>query len=344
MTEQQLRERVRNFWQLNFLKGKAFTVNHFVNEGCARSTIYTLLSNLSKSSNVHRKPGSGGHNKKLTNQQRASIRRWIQTKRGVSLRREASKYGVCATTMRNIIKEGGLKCRKRKKAPQYTEEQVKRVKLRAGKLLRSLSDKKIIMDDESYFKLKCDYLPGNDHYFTSSPQSAPEHVKYRTERKFPVQLMVWLCVSADHISDPIFLQRPNSVHADFYQEQCIRQGLMKFIKKYHRDDEILFWPDLDSTHYANSTLKLLHHLNIPIIDKECIPPNVPHCRPIENFWGALKAKVYEGGWEAQTIPQLQQRIKKMLKTMDQSTLRKDFKGIKKRLRAVYRDGPLSIIL
>ena len=30
------------------------------------------------------------------------------------------------------------------------------------------------------------------------------------------------------------------------------------------------------------------------------PPNAPQIRPIENYWGIFKMKVYEGNWTAQT--------------------------------------------
>ena len=30
------------------------------------------------------------------------------------------------------------------------------------------------------------------------------------------------------------------------------------------------------------------------------PPNAPEIRTIENYWGILKMKVYEGNWTAQT--------------------------------------------
>jgi len=80
--------------------------------------------------------------------------------------------------MRNIVRERGIQCRKRTKAPQYTAEQECRAKLRAGILCDVLREKKILMDDESYFKLKCDYLPGNDHFFTSNINATSYSVKF----------------------------------------------------------------------------------------------------------------------------------------------------------------------
>jgi transposase len=343
MKEQLLRDRIGEFWRKHSHKGKYFTAAHFILEGVAKSTIYSILQKLESTQDLKRKQGSGGHNKKLTKAHRASICRWISNKRGTSLRQKAKKYNVNEKTLRNVLKERGVKCYKRIKAPQYTPEQEGRAKTRAGKLLQVLKEKKILMDDEAYFKLKGDYLPGNDHFFTSDIDATPFDVKYRTEKKFPVQLMVWVCVSEDAISEPVFLERPNSVNGQFYRQHCVSDKLVRFICQHHQDDDIIFWPDLASAHYSNETLQLLQSLNIPYVDKSCNPPNIPHCRPVENFWGRLKGKVYEGGWEATTIPQLKRKIAKCLSQMNVDELRADFKTVRQRLRLVNRNGPLSII-
>ena len=39
------------------------------------------------------------------------------------------------------------------------------------------------------------------------------------------------------------------------------------------------------------------------------PPNAPQIRTIENYWGILKMKVYEGNRTAQTRDHLIRRIK-----------------------------------
>ena len=54
-------------------------------------------------------------------------------------------------------------------------------------------------------------------------------------------------------------------------------------------------------------------------------------RPIDKFWSILKAKIYENNWEAKSLHQLEVRIKKCLKEMDQVTILKTFGCVKKRL-------------
>ena len=66
----------------------------------------------------------------------------------------------------------------------YTPEQEKRSRKNSQKLLQVFDNKKIIMDDESYFNLKCDYLHGNDHFFTSDISKTPNDIKFTTQKNF----------------------------------------------------------------------------------------------------------------------------------------------------------------
>jgi transposase len=343
MQQQLLRNAVAKFWDMHSCRGKSFTVKHFLLEGYPRPTVYRVLNTYVKCGCVLRKHGSGGHNKVLSNSQKGAIARWSVDHKAVSMRKQANKYGVHEKTIRNVLKEKGIKCYKRSKAPMYTHEQAARTRKRAGKLLPILRDKVVIMDDECYFKLKGDSLPGNDHFYSRDKTKTATDVKFCTQRKFPPQLMVWICVSESAVGEPVFLDRPNSVTAVFYQEECIRAKLTEFIAANHASDEYIFWPDLASAHTAKNTVKLLEELQIPTVSKDHNPPNLPQCRPIENFWGILKQKVYENGWEAENTAQLKRRITRTLQTMDTSFLRRDFASVRTRLRVVYREGPHAVI-
>ena len=41
-------------------------------------------------------------------------------------------------------------------------------------------------------------------------------------------------------------------------------------------------------------------------------PDAPQIRPIENYWGILKMKVYEGNWKAKTKNHLIRQLKKKI--------------------------------
>ena len=68
------------------------------------------------------------------------------------------------------------------------------------------------------------------------------------------------------------------------------------------------------------------------VDKVDNPTNLLEVRPIEDFWSILKAKVYENNWEAKTLHQLEVRIKKCLKEVDQVTILKTIGCVKKKTK------------
>ena len=75
--------------------------------------------------------------------------------------------------------------------------------------------------------------------------------------------------------------------------------LLSFLHKLYGDFDYLFWPDLAGAHYYNETVAWMEE-NVYFVEKTSNPPNVPQARLIENLWGILTHKVYEGGWQAST--------------------------------------------
>ncbi len=68
------------------------------------------------------------------------------------------------------------------------------------------------------------------------------------------------------ISKPFYLESGN-MNAKIYSKECIRKRLVQFIAQYHPDRDIIFWPDLASTHYASLTLQVFQELNIKFVPK-----------------------------------------------------------------------------
>jgi len=68
------------------------------------------------------------------------------------------------------------------------------------------------------------------------------------------------------------------------------------------------------------------------------PPNLPEVRPIEDFWAYLKQMVYAGNYQAKTVEELTDRIKKCIKNIDLNFVQKLMSGTWKRLSHVSRYG------
>lgn len=81
--------------------------------------------------------------------------------------------------------------------------------------------------------------------------------------------------------------------------------------------------------------------NVPFVPKADNPPSVPKLRPVEDFWGMLKGKVYQGGWQAENEQQLKRKIKKCLREFDWEAVQALCAKVKKNLRKAADQSPRS---
>ena len=105
-------------------------------------------------------------------------------------------------------------------------------------------DVQLILDDEKYFSLNGD-ISCNRKYYTTDRSTAPPEVKFKTKMKFEPKLLVWMAVSQKGISS-IYVHRSTIT----YLHDCIRKRVLPFINRHHKNDNVLFWPDLASSHYS----------------------------------------------------------------------------------------------
>lgn len=198
------------------------------------------------------------------------------------------------------------------------------------------------MDDEKYFSFSWNNGNINSGFYSDDLKKTPDKVRYSAKAKFEPKVLVWAAISAKGISQ-LYIQdsKAMAVNADVYINKCLVK-LEKFIKDRHSEDDILFWPDLASCHYAKKTLEWLNTKNIPFVPKYANPPNVPKARPIEDFWGLLCQKVYEHGWEAKSTEELKKKIKSSVKKIDMNVVQSMIGGIKHKIRLIEDRGPLAL--
>jgi hypothetical protein len=114
--------------------------------------------------------------------------------------------------------------------------------------------------------------------------------------KYEKQLLVWMAVSSKGISS-IYIHRSKlTIRQEAYLNECIRKRLLPFINKHHKNDSILFWSDLASSHYSGQVQEFLKANNINYVRRHQNPPNVPQVRPIETIWSLLEQRMYERAW------------------------------------------------
>ena len=68
------------------------------------------------------------------------------------------------------------------------------------------------------------------------------------------------------------------------------------------------------------------------------PPNMPQCRPIEDFFGALATKVYDKNWVAADVGALERRVRSCVAAFPVEVVQRLMKTTRKKLRASYTDS------
>jgi transposase len=334
--EEALRIRVYAFFNKNKKLGKMFTVRHFMAENVPRSTIYDILKR-SEYFPPERKQGSGQTPQKMTKVQLNKLKKAFDHKDNISQRQAAKKFDISQQMVSNLLKKLQITPRKKMKIPDRTEEQKKVARAKCRNLYLKNPNISWILDDESYFTLSHGKINGNDTFYSSNVAATSPSIKYTPVKKFEQKLLVWLVISERGISAPIIRKSGLAVNQKVYLD-FIKRGVIPFIKKHHSDGNYKFWPDLASSHYANSVVSYLNDQNIKFVPKHENPANVPEVRPIEDFWSILKGKVYENGWRAENLDLLRNKIRLCIRNMDQNLVQDLLASTSKRLDKIRRNG------
>ena len=234
--------------------------------------------------------------------------------------------------------------RKREKTPKYSDKQKVKAKKLSRLLLNHLRNANcsVVMDDEKYFSFSGHHMPANAGYYSNDKDKCSESVRFAGQQKFAPKVLVWAAISERGISKILIRpQKSPAINAEIYTSECLDQRLLPFLHEYHGDFNYIFWPDLASAHYAKDTVAWMNE-NVNFVAKNINPPNVPQARPIENFWGCLAQKVYEGGWEATTEDQLVRRIKAKIREFNVTFFQTLMRGINGKLRKIADKGVFHI--
>ena len=74
-------------------------------------------------------------------------------------------------------------------------------------------------------------------------------VKFISQTKFPKKVRLWLTISEKGMSKLLFFRSGLAVNGEIYSTKCLTE-VASFIKKYHKREDTVFWPDLTSANYS----------------------------------------------------------------------------------------------
>ena len=136
---------ISEFYLSHLNHDKLFTIRHFVdNFGLAKTTVFRAIQRADRilrggrrgrQETLDRRPDSGRPHALTARQERAVLHA-VENKKGASTMRQARRFNVCQTSIRNILHRQGAKAPKRQKAPEIDNAKMVRVKARAATLSR----------------------------------------------------------------------------------------------------------------------------------------------------------------------------------------------------------------
>ena len=86
-----------------------------------------------------------------------------------------------------------------------------------------------------------------------------------------------------------------------YLNECLIKRLLSFIDKYHKREDIVFWPDVETIYYQKDVQKWYNDNGIGYVAKKDNPPNVPQARPIELFYKLCKELYLKHGIQPRSL-------------------------------------------
>ena len=223
----------------NFAKfSKALTVKHFLPMGEKANTIYKILERYDRTGSPDFKPKTG---RKRTVATPAVTRKVVRKLKNSnrSERETARELQIPKSTVHLIKKREGLRTGKCVKAPKMSEDQQKRCKTNARKVLTQSAHKILILDDETYVPADPSDITQNRHFNYIDKNSVPNEVRFRGISKFPKQYLVWQAIDeCGHLSEPYI--KIGTMKADEYLEECIikrrfllSENTINYLKLYY---------------------------------------------------------------------------------------------------------------
>jgi len=181
---------------------------------------------------------------------------------------------------------------------------------------------KVIFSDEKKFNL--DGPDGNQKYWRDPRQ--PRQTCFKRNHGGG-SVMVWAAFSSFGKTPICFV--PGRINSQMYTD-LLESELISFAEEFHGEDWI-FQQDNAPIHVSRYTRSFLESKNIPLLEWPAISPDL---NPIEDLWGILTAKVFEGGRQFDSLKDLKKEIVKKWAAIELSTLQNLANSMPRRLRLV----------
>lgn len=229
--------------------------------------------------------------KPINKRRKNEIKRLAMVKRGYNAVKRTGKLitsqkvkkyiptSLSNRSIRRYLRKLDLKyLQNRRKIVLSTIQKMKRVEIVQKWICEKLDPDLIIFTDETRFS-----LDGNDSFYSWTDRNG--HIRQIRPYKGG-SIMIWGAITKE---GKFFYEKiKGTLNSNKYCEMLENEI---FPKLNSLNRSYIFQQDNASCHVSNFSKNFFERLNIRILQW---PPKSPDLSPIENFWGILKGKVYDG--------------------------------------------------
>ena len=304
----------------------------------SKRTIYRWIRTMKQTNTIEARTSPGRPRSVRTKPFIAKVKRNVNgNKKNKSAREMASQFGCSRGIISKVIHEDlGLKTYKKQNIPKTSSSHIERRKTCTGWLRKKFDEvtqQKILFSDEKVFDGDGQINLHNDVVYAESRKAANMNCGLFSKTKYPFKVMVWVGLTYNGPTTPVFLPPKTSFDSDFYTRK-----VLPVIKKCGEEligADFVYQQDGASCHTSVQTLEELENSEISFIAPNHWPPNSPDLNPLDYFFWSetarrLKQKKYKNRAE------LTQKIKETIKEIPINMVRQAINQFIKRVRAIER--------
>jgi transposase len=315
------------------------TCQHFMVECIIRNTIVRTLNRYKETGTYITKSPTGRPMKEINSKSIPIIKRLLKRKPSISNRKASSKLKIHKSTYLRLVKKKlCFKTYKKQIVPKYVNDQESRVKKNSKILHKKLQcNVVLIMDDETYVTADTEQTKLQRYYKAKSKNDVDDKDRFQHKKKYPKKFMIWQALDDQGNSTDSFIFE-GTMNSELYLNECLKKRLVPFIKKYHPNSNVIFWPDMAKCHYAKVVTDFLEDEKIDYIKKEENLPNCPQARPIEKFWAICKQKYAATNKEYKTLRNFKVAWNKISNEVINESGNALMMNVKQKLRIISKHG------
>jgi transposase len=271
-----------------------------------------------------------GPKPKLSDTAKRLIIRNVSNKQ-ISLAKLRSEMNLCVSknTIRRVLKNApNIKFKKmRTKPPLKKIHKQSRMDWAKSKMNWSDEWKRVIWSDEKKFN-----LDGPDGFAKYWHDLRKKELFFSKRHTGGGSVMIWACFNFQGKSTLAFVSGNQN---QYEYQRHLNDHLLPFMHEFGGENPI-FQQDNCRCHVARSTLQWLQDRNIQVMPW---PAYSPDLNPIENLWGVLVRRIYEGGKQFNTIEELKTDIVRCWNEIEKNMLENLSNSMPKRVcKVIHAHG------